>query len=373
VSGIHSRRLTGGAMTLASGVAVASLAFVSLPAPASAAAAATTANARHPAASAAATYLVGQLQGKHRNHYVTTSTFQGKTLRFVAYGESIDAAMSMDAAGVAQNAARRITAYIRRHVSAYAGTKHSGFFPGSIGKIMLLAEAQHAAVHHFGGTNLVRELISTEGQGDAKRGEYQQNPAGTPKAQEFFSTTSQALAMLALADLTNRKSHPDHAAQHFLIDQQCRDGGFPSQLLRHRRAACKAGSDIDSTGYAAQALLATGADAAVDEAIAFLLKSQDNNGGFGAEGGNANSTAIAVGALVATRTRLHGAIGWLKRHQVGCASHHPRRRGAVNFQHGYDPAASLRATSQAGVALAHESLAQVDRSGAVKRTPHFTC
>jgi hypothetical protein len=368
VSLIHSRRLTGGAMTLTSGVAVASLALTSLPAPASAA----TPNA-HPAASAAATYLVGQLQGKHHNHYVTTSRFQGKTFRFVAYGESIDAALSMDAAGVAQNAARRITAYIRRNVSAYAGTKHTGFFPGSIGKVMLLAEAQHARVHHFGGTNLVRELTSTEGQGDAKRGEYQQNPAGTPKAQEFFSTTSQALAMLALADLKNRKSHPNHAAQQFLIDQQCRDGGFPSQLLSHPKTACKAGSDIDSTGYAAQALLATGADAAVDSAIAFLLKSQDNNGGFGAEGGNANSTAIAVEALVATETRLHGAIGWLERNQVGCGSHHPSRRGAVNFQHGYDPAASLLATSQAGVALAHESLAQVDRKGARKVAPAISC
>jgi hypothetical protein len=367
VSLIHPRRLTGGAMTLASGVAVASLALASLPATATA----TTAQPR-PAASAAATYLVGQLQGKHHNHYVTTSTFQGKTLRFVAYGESIDAALSLDAAGVAQKAAGRITAYIRRHVSAYAGTKRSGFFPGSIGKILLLAEAQNASVHHFGGTNLVHALTSTEGQGDAKRGEYQQNPAGTPKSQEFFSTTSQALAMLGLADLNNRKSHPDHAAQQFMIDQQCRDGGFPSQLLSHPKAACKAGSDIDSTGYAAQALLATGADAAVDSAIGFLLKSQDKGGGFGAEGGNANSTAIAVEALVATETKLHGAIGWLKGNQVGCSAH-VARRGAVNFQHGYDPAASLLATSQAGVALAHKSLAQIDRSGARKATPGISC
>jgi hypothetical protein len=45
----------------------------------------------------------------------------------------------------------------------------------------------------------------------------------------------------------------------------------------------------------------------------------------------------------------------------------------VNFQTTYDPAASLLATSQAATALAHRSLAQVDRSGAALGTPGISC
>jgi hypothetical protein len=372
---IPSRRCTG-ALTLAGGVAVASLALASLPAPAAFAAAATphpvTARSSHPAAAAAASYLVSRLNGTHHDHYVSSFTSGGTTTKFVSYGETADAALSMDAAGVSQRAVRRITSYLEHHVSAYAGTKSSGFTPGAIGKLMLLAEAQHVKVNHFGGTNLVAELRSTEGLRDAKRGEYQQNLPGTPADEEFVSTTSQALAMLALAESPSRSSQPDAAAKHFLVAQQCRNGGFPSQLLSHPKTACKAGSDIDSTGYAVQALLATGNNAAAHRGVRFLTRIQGKHGGFGAQGGNANSTAIAAEALLAAHSKLSGAISWLESRQVGC-SVHANRRGAVNFQTGYDPDSSLLATSQAGVALAHQSLAQVDRGGARNATPTISC
>jgi hypothetical protein len=376
VSLTHPHRRTRG-LTLAGGVAVASLAIASMPATAAVASATAHhhAAAHRPAAvrnqsaaAAAAAYLVGRLDGPHHNHY--TSSFDGQS--FPSYGETADAAMSLDAAGVGQRAVGRITSYLRRNVTGYAGTKQFGFSPGAIGKLMLLAEAQHRDVHHFGGVNLVREVRSTEGLRDAKRGEYQQNPVGTPKNQEFVSTTSQALAMLALADAAKGDAQPDRAARKFLIAQQCHNGGFPSQLLSSPKAACRAGVDVDSTGYAVQALLATGNRAAAASGVRFLQRVQHKSGGFGAEGGNANSTAIAVEALLAAHTSLGGAIHWLHGQQVGCVRQ-AVRRGAVNFQDGYDPAASLLATSQAGTALAHASLAQVDRAGARKATPRISC
>jgi hypothetical protein len=367
-----SRRRAGSAMTLAGGVAVASLAFASLPA---ATALASTPKPRpaavgnQTAAAAASSYLVSRLGGTHHDHYTSSFVSGGKTIRFVSYGETADAAMSMDAAGVSQNAVKRITSYLEHNVTAYAFTRKTGFSPGAIGKLMLLAEAQHVSVKHFGHHNLVREVRSTEGLRDAKRGEYQQNPVGTPKKFEFVSTVSQALPMLALAESSNG---PDAAAKHFLIAQQCRDGGFPSQLLTSPRKACKAGSDVDSTGYAVQALLATGNRDAASRGVRFLRNVQDNDGGFGLGGGNANSTAIAVEALIAADAPLHGAIGWLEGQQVGCSGR-ADRRGAVNFQDGYDPAASLLATSQAGTAFAHRSIAQIDRKGARKATPTISC
>jgi hypothetical protein len=367
----HPHRRTRG-LTLAGAVAVASLAFASLPAAASTAALAPAphpaAVGNQPAAAAAASYLVSRLGGRHHDHY--SSSFNGQS--FPSYGETADAAMSLDAAGVAQRAVGRITSYLRHHVSGYAGTKQFGFSPGAIGKLMLLAEAQHVKVRHFGGANLVREVRSTEGLRDAKRGEYQQNPVGTPKDQEFVSTTSQALAMLALAESSKSSAQPDRAAKRFLVAQQCGDGGFPSQLLTNPKRACKAGSDIDSTGYAVQALLATGNFAAARRGVRFLQKSQNRNGGFGIGGGNANSTAIAVEALVAAHRSLGRAIHWLRGQQVGCAGR-AARRGAVNFQHGYDPAASLLATSQAATALARASLAEIDRRGARRATPRISC
>jgi hypothetical protein len=367
-----SRRRTGSAFTLAGGVAVASLALASLPAIATAAPTAQPSRAAArslPAAAAAASYLVSRLDGSRHDHYTSSFVSGGQTITFVSYGETADAAMSMDAAGVSQRAVGRITAYLRRHVTDYVGTAKTGLAPGAIGKLMLLAEAQHVSVRHFGHHNLIAELTSTEGLRDATRGEYQQNPVGTPKDEEFVSTTSQALAMLAL---TQTATAPDTAARSYLIAQQCANGGFPSQLLSSPKRACKAGSDIDSTGYAVQALLATGNRAAAAKGVRFLEKAQNRDGGFGISGGNANSTAIAVEALVAAHTSLGGAIGWLKGQQVGC-SIHANRRGAVNFQKGYDAAASLLATSQAGTALAAKSLTRISSKGARQATPGISC
>jgi hypothetical protein len=366
-----SRRRTGSALTLAGGVAVASLALASLPTTALGSTPAPRAAAARslPAASAAASYLVSRLDGSRHDHYSSSFVSGGQTFTFVSYGETADAAMSVDAAGVAQRAVGRITSYLQRHVTDYAMTRKTGLIPGALGKLMLLAEAQHVKVRHFGHHNLIAELTSTEGLRDAKRGEYQQNPVGTKKNQEFVSTTSQALAMLAL---TQTATKPDKAARRYLIAQQCANGGFPSQLLTNAKRACKAGSDIDSTGYAVQALLATGNRAAAAKGVRFLEKSQNSNGGFGIAGGNANSTAIAVEGLVAAHVSLGGAIGWLKGQQVGCSAH-ANRRGAVNFQRGYDAAASLLATSQAGTALAGKSLTQISRKGARKATPRISC
>jgi hypothetical protein len=373
MSHIPSRRL-GSAMTLAGGVAVASLAFAALPPTSGAAASArsTTTIGSQSAPAAAAAYLVGQFAGKHHDHYTSSYTYQGKSYSYVNYGETADAVLSIDAAGVAQSAAKRATSYLEKQVKAYAGTSAAGYSPGAIGKLMLLAEAQHVGVRHFGGVNLVSEVVSTEGAGDASTGEYQQNPVGTPAADDYFSTTSQALAMLGLANSPHAGAQPDAAAVSFLAAQQCSGGGYPSQLLSDPTTACQAGSDIDSTGYAVQALLASGDHAAADKGVAYLEGIQHKNGGFGTGGGNANSTAIAAEALLAAHEPLGGAIGWLQSHQVGCSGK-PARRGAVNYQKGYDAQASLLATSQAGAALARRPLAWIDRSGARTKTPVISC
>jgi hypothetical protein len=347
------------AVAVASGVAVASLGAPS------AAANSATPTTSTPAA-AAAGYLARQLVGKHHDHYVYTF---GKTT-YADYGDTADAIQSMDAAGVAQTAAGRATKWLEAHVEGYVGHNVATYFPGALGKMLLVAEAQHVNVHSFGGVNLVAALVSTEGIRGAAPGEYQQNAAGTKPADDYTSTVSQALAMLGLADSPNAAGQPDAAAVFFLVGQQCADGGYPTEILATVAASCKAGADVDSTGYAVQALLATGAHSAALRGLAYLAKAEHSNGGFGSPA-NANSTALALQALAAAHRSIAKPLAWLVAHQIGCAGS-VAHRGAVAYEKSYDSAA-LSATGQAGAALAGKPLAWIDKSGARAAAPVLSC
>jgi hypothetical protein len=353
------------AIAVASGVAVASLVA---PAVGTASAAPKTTS---PAA-AAAGYLARTLVGPHHDHY--TETFGKQT--FVNYGETADAVLSMDAAGVSGAAAARATKYLEVHVGAYAGKSAGTYAPGPIGKLLLVAEAQHISVTAFGGKNLVAELAATEGARGAAPGEYQQNSAGTPAKFDYTSTTSQALAVLALADTQHSGAQPDAAAVTYLVSQQCGDGAYPVEILSTVVAGCtaKAGKDVDATAYAAQALIATGQHRAADKALAWLKSKQHKNGGFGEAAGStadANSTAVAVEALVDGHDSVVKPEKWLHSAQVGCSAK-ADRRGAVTFEGKYDSSAGV-ATSQAAEALAGKPLAWVDQAGVVAAAPVLAC
>jgi hypothetical protein len=351
------------AVAVASGVAVASLAAPS------AAAKATTPATTNPAA-AAAGYLARQLVGPKHDHYTGSFKEGKKTVTFVNYGETADAILSMDAAGVAQAAAARATRYLEEHVRLYAGKSAATYAPGPIGKLLLVAEAQHVDIHSFGVANLTAELASTEGVRGASPGEYQQNPAGTPAKFDFFSTVSQALGVLSLADDPNTGRQPTPAAVTFLAGQQCKNGGYPTQLLSNPVTACASGQDVDSTAYAVQALIAAGSHTAAAKGLAWLHKAEHVNGSFGTPA-NANSTALALEALIdAHRSRAKPAA-WLVSHQIGCSGS-VAHRGAVAFEKKYD-ASALLATSQAGAALAGKPLAWIDKSSSHAAAPVLSC
>jgi hypothetical protein len=314
-------------------------------------------------AQAAAGYLVGRLVGHHHNHLDESYVDNGTTVSYPAYGEDADTVLSLDAAGTAQSAAGRVTSYLEKHVTGYIGTSPH-FSPGAIGKLLLVAAAQHVDARSFGGQDLVKDLTGTEGASGAAAGEFQQG--------SFASTTSDALAVLGLADTRNASGQPDAAAVHYLASRQCTDGGFPSEISGTTAASCAAGSDVDSTGYAVQALFAVQSKPAARSGLSFLRHARHGNGGFGSGGtSNANSTAIAVEALVAAHAGVTKAVGWLQGRQLGCSAGRSRR-GAVRFESSYDSSAQL-ATSQAGVALARASLATVDRGGAHRATPTLSC
>jgi squalene-hopene cyclase-like protein len=342
------------AVAVVSGVAVASLA-----APSTAAITKTPSTSSRGAA--AAGYLARQLTGKHHDHYVLVA---GKK-SYPQYGETADGVLSMDAAGVAQIAAAKATKWLEKTAKHYV-VAHPTDNPGPAGKLLLVAEAQHIDPTKFGHVNLIKAIVNSEGAGGAAVGEYQQNPTGS-------STTAyvvdQALPVLALANVTTTGAQPDAAAVAFLAGQQCSNGGFQTNIRNNTATPCKH-QDADDTGYAVQALIAAGDHAAAQKGLNYLLKTQHSNGAFG-KPANANSTALALQALIDGHEVTAGPLAWLVKHQVGCSSA-AAHRGAVAYKKKYNGSA-LFATSQAGAALALKPLAWIDKTGANSAAPVLYC
>lgn len=344
----------GVAVALVGGVAVASLA---LPAVANAHTMKTTDRA-----AAAAGYLARQLVGTHHDHYV--DLFEGK--KYADYGETADAVLAMDAGGGSQAAAARATKWLEAHTGDYIGTAPN-IYPGDAAKLLLVAEAQHVNPESFGGTDLVGAIVGDEGAGTGTLAGQYQNPGDTKYGSNMIS---QSLAVLALAN-GSTFGGPDAAAVGFLQNQQCLDGGFQVSI---RPSGDCSGEDVDTTAYAIQALQAADGKTGLDQAITWLRQQRNSDGGWGETPGaksDANSTAIAVEALVATHHAATG-VSWLRRHQQNCKA--KVGRGAVRLAGSrYNAVDDLRATSQAGVALALESLTEVDKNGSHAGAPVLKC
>ncbi|HVS67087.1 MAG TPA: prenyltransferase/squalene oxidase repeat-containing protein [Mycobacteriales bacterium] len=350
-----TRRSAATAVT--SGVAVASLL---LP---------TAANARtttDPAA-AAAGYLARQLAA-HHDHLVTV--YSGT--EYADDGETADAVLSLDAAGVAQHEAALATKWLEQDAGNYLGGTAPDIYPGSAAKLLLVAEAQHVNPTNFGGIDLIGAIVGTEGGGGAPAGEYQ-NPTDT---QYSASVLVQSLAVLALASSSGTAS-PSASAVSFLAGQQCTNGAFQVAIRPDTSVACaNADNDADTTAYAIQALLAAGHHTAANEATLWLAAQERSDGGWGETPGvasDANSTALAVEALIAAHRKANPGVRWLTSHQEGCKAK-VGRHGAVRVQGGkYVAATAIRATSQAAVALAGRALSWIDKTGASASAPTLKC
>lgn len=238
------------------------------------------------AAAAGSAYLVAQLKGGDH----LSNDFGAD------YGQTADLAFALAATGGQDTALTKVTGYLAGHVADYADPAGTSAFPGpysgATAKLALLAEAMGQDPHAFGGFDLLNTLTghvctaaATDGSCTAP-GDFSQ----------AYSTVSQALGVLAL---TRGGGTAPAAAVDRLLQLQCADGGFSSQLIAPG-ADCT--SEVDTTGYAAQALalLPDHADA-LAKARTYLVKAQQKNGGYqGAAGLSSNSTALAVQALLAT-------------------------------------------------------------------------
>jgi hypothetical protein len=309
-------------------------------------------NSAYSVTSEAAAWLVSQLTGPNKDHYV----FPGTT--YADDGNTADGVLALDAAGVAHHATERMVAWLQQDAGNYVGTAPN-FYPGSLAKLLIVAEAEHVDVHDFDGNGL--DLVTSLAGEENPDGLYQD-----PDTQYGYeSTVSQALALIALSNTGDPTDAPDTAAIKWLTDQQCPDGGFRNNETPHTVTTCD--SEVDTTSFAIQGLIEVGGD--VTDAVTWLESQQNNDGGFGAPASDANSTAVAVQALYAAGHEPSLALAWLRKHQRHtCAP--GKNNGAIRLNNEpFNVDTALRATTQAVQALALAPLAVIDGSDAAGKTP----
>ena len=210
------------------------------------------------------------------------------------------AAARVDPAGV-----HAALAYLATDVDGYV-TQNGADGPGQLALLILAAEAGGADPTDFGGTNLVARLLATE------------QPSGlfgteTQVANYAAGNYEQGLALQALGVAGVRGGSRLAAAVHYLVDQQCADGGWSFTAQATDTCVVSAtdftGPDTNSTAQAVQGLAAQGAvtPAVASGALGFYAAGQDADGGWSYYPSSAgapqstdpDSTAFVIQALVA--------------------------------------------------------------------------
>jgi hypothetical protein len=250
----------------------------------------------------------------------------GAIVAFSAIGSTADAVVSLVAAGVGRPTIDRAIDYLKRKVRH---GKVEGV--GLQGKVVLAAVAAGEDPRHFGGTNLVRAIRTTE-QPDGRLG------PGT-------AVFDQALGILALVAAGRA---PSAASLTWLANAQCADGGwqYDEPAGPGDDEHCVSGSedwfasDTNTTAMAVMALEAAGGPAPAADPVAFFEALRDpDHGGWGYTWGfqttDANSTALVIQAYVALGVDLpSGAMRALRSLQY-------LRCGA--FAYSFDPDGSRTA------------------------------
>jgi energy-coupling factor transport system substrate-specific component len=166
---------------------------------------------------------------------------------------------------------------------------HPGADPGSVERTMLVAGAAGVAATDFGGHDLVAAL----------RHDFKADGSVSDQT----NLTSFAVLALRAVGLT-----PPRRMLGWLIRQQDSDGGFSF-------TTAGGGSDVDDTGAVLEALAGEpGAGHARARAVQFIRSQQNRDGGFPSLPGgtsNAQSTAWAVQGLVASGADAAAPLAYL--------------------------------------------------------------
>ncbi|EMF02484.1 LPXTG cell wall anchor domain-containing protein [Streptomyces mobaraensis NBRC 13819 = DSM 40847] len=276
------------------------------------------------------------------------------------HGLTADIVMGLASTGTAGKTAERATDFLEVNAGQFIQAKGKGKVnAGGTAKLALVAEIMHRKLKDFGGYDLSALL----------QGSLQKN--GRFKGYEGDSSNqfTQSLGVLAL----QRAGGAPKEAVDVIAASECKNGGFPL-ALKEKPNPDTCTPHTDATGMAVQALLAAGRTAEAEAGLKWLVEEQQlPNGGFADTSqtpgapkdkweANANTTALAVQALVAGRrtTEADRGIDWLRSVQVACEAKNPHDRGAVGWKQRVVDGSTLRATAQAIPALARQPLADIN-------------
>ncbi|BCJ64709.1 LPXTG cell wall anchor domain-containing protein [Polymorphospora rubra] len=384
------RRLLAALTPALAGGALLLVAIPTTPAPAPAAA--VRADNPHSAQSAAAArWLAGQLtDGRLPGPFAGTD-----------WGLTIDALIALEAAGTEPAAADAVADAVAANVDSYAtGGEWAPDYliSGSMAKVLVAAVVAGRDPTSFGRHDMrarTLDLIRGADAGAVQGWIFDRYGDEPTQGGNLFA---QSLAVLGLA----RSGGVPQPAVDFLIKQQCAAGGFRLSPATDGAACTSAPvagqvQDVDTTAMAVQALLAadaagaTGARAAADTGIGWLLTHQKADGSFQGsavtEYSNTNSTGLGGQALAAAGRTVEAdkAADFVAAQQLtaaggGAAAVHA---GAIAYTPDALAAAISggiaanetdqwrRATAQAALGLAKVSLAEIG-TGGTEPTPSPT-
>jgi hypothetical protein len=263
---------------------------------------------------AASTWLAAQPDATthlFESHYLDQD---GKTQAFTDYGLNLDIYSALAKFG--NPTAEQVYAATVAHANDYTdsfGTR----FAGAVAKLAVAVQTHGDNPASVGGRNLIADLSALVATSGASEGRATDNPAG-----EFESsnTITQAFTVRAL---TTASSDLGAKTVAYLLKQQCADGSF--RLLMADTQCTTGTASVDGTAFAIQALETakskgdTTVTDDIDEAAAWLVKTQSSDGSF-SDGGtpNTNSTGLAAAALKSTDHPgpAGSAAGWVVARQL---------------------------------------------------------
>jgi putative Ig domain-containing protein/squalene-hopene cyclase-like protein len=205
--------------------------------------------------------------------------------------------------------AAKALSFLEENVDAYV-QQNGVDGPGQLALLILDAHALGVDPTSFGGTNLIARLLATQEPSGKNAGLF-----GTKAQARDFNAGDydQGLSLAALAAAGSTRGSAIKAAESWLLNQQCPDGGWTSYESKNNPCdgspADFVGPDTNSTALAIQGLAAQGdlGGSAYSNAHAFLVHAQDSDGGWGFEPNTAStpgstdpdSTALVLQAILA--------------------------------------------------------------------------
>lgn len=317
---------------------------------------ATPASAAPPAdpqvTAAAATYLASHLSSTG----TVVGSFEddkGNTTTFTNWGQSLDAALGLLAAGGQDAPLGRTLTSVEdpKAVAEYTqGTpfdKADAAYAGATAKLAFVVAATGGDPTRAGGVDLIAQLTSLQ----STTGRY----ADRSSFGDFANVFGHSFALLALKQAG--KPVPDAVVQA-LLAAHCADGSFPESYPK-ADTACT--GSVDATGLALQALAAVGQASSqpATAAASWLSGQQKTDGSFPGQA-PVNSTGYAVLGLDAVGASIGNALAYLTSQQNSDGG---LRRGA-----GTDTTSDVFATAQALPALAGKTFTDAARTVARQAT-----